>query len=130
MHGKATDLEILERITSCNNTDELHALEEAIDREASTSKQDWIRQLIEQRKTMLRVRGTLKGSSATQPSLPEELSSRENDIFQMIISGKSNDESATMLGISKRTVEKHCQSIFRKLKISGRHEAISRYGKG
>jgi len=48
------------------------------------------------------------------------LSSRENDVANMIQDGESNKVIATSLGISERTVKAHLTSIFKKLDVSDR----------
>ncbi len=45
------------------------------------------------------------------------LSSREMEILQLIAEGKANKESAILLSISIKTVEKHRQSLMEKLNI-------------
>lgn len=47
--------------------------------------------------------------------LVEQLSKREHEVFQLVIVGQTNDEIATRLFISRRTVETHRQRIVRKL---------------
>jgi DNA-binding CsgD family transcriptional regulator len=42
--------------------------------------------------------------------------------------GKSNDEIATILGISFHTVKNHLDHIFHKLGVHNRHEAIMATG--
>ncbi|ORU94307.1 MAG: helix-turn-helix transcriptional regulator [Cycloclasticus sp. symbiont of Bathymodiolus heckerae] len=48
------------------------------------------------------------------------LSSRENDVANMIRDGESNKVIATSLEISERTVKAHLTSIFKKLAVSDR----------
>src|SRR5208283_4822431 len=45
------------------------------------------------------------------------LTSREMEVLQLIAEGKANKESATELGISIKTVEKHRESLMAKLNI-------------
>jgi DNA-binding NarL/FixJ family response regulator len=52
-------------------------------------------------------------STPTQPM--QRLTRREREVFELLIRGHSNDEVATMLIISRRTVETHRQRIMRKL---------------
>ena len=44
-----------------------------------------------------------------------ELTPREREVFELLIRGHSNDEIATQLVISRRTVETHRQRIMNKL---------------
>lgn len=64
---------------------------------------------------------------ADQPPDPfPELSEREREILELIASGRSNPAIATELYISPKTVRNHVSSIFSKLHVSGRSEAIVR----
>ena len=54
------------------------------------------------------------------------LSSRETECLQWIAIGKSNREIADLLGISIDTAKEHIQSLFHKLQVSGRAQAVSR----
>jgi DNA-binding NarL/FixJ family response regulator len=54
------------------------------------------------------------GKSARKPSL---LTSREMEVLQLIAEGKANKETASELGISVKTVEKHRGQLMRKLDI-------------
>jgi DNA-binding NarL/FixJ family response regulator len=58
------------------------------------------------------VEAELRGP-ATQPL--ERLTRREREVFELLIRGHSNDEIATQLLISRRTVETHRQRIMNKL---------------
>lgn len=46
-----------------------------------------------------------------------KLSSREMEVLQLVAEGKANKESAELLGISIKTIEKHRQSVMEKLNI-------------
>ncbi len=45
------------------------------------------------------------------------LSSREHNVFELLVEGKSNKEIATRLGIGLPTVTKHRSKVFRKLEV-------------
>ncbi len=51
----------------------------------------------------------------TGPNPVERLTRREREIFELLIRGHSNDEIATRLTISRRTVETHRQRVMKKL---------------
>lgn len=53
------------------------------------------------------------------------LTKRENEVLRLVSEGLTNDEIAARLFLSKRTVEHHVSSIFRKLGVSSRAEAIA-----
>ena len=52
--------------------------------------------------------------------LEEQLSPREQQVAEWVGQGKSNDEIATILGISAHTVKNHLDKIFRKLGVENR----------
>ncbi|MDQ8187886.1 helix-turn-helix transcriptional regulator [Pelagicoccus sp. SDUM812002] len=54
----------------------------------------------------------------------DRLTKREKQVLFWIVEGKTNGDIGRILGISHRTVEKHCESIFRKLGIENRYAAI------
>lgn len=51
------------------------------------------------------------------------LTKREKDVLEEVVRGKTNQEIGVALGISVKTVEKHLESIFRKLEVESRVEA-------
>ena len=51
------------------------------------------------------------------------LTNRELEVLQTIVDGKTNQEAGLTLGISDKTIEKHLESIYRKLGVSSRVEA-------
>lgn len=57
---------------------------------------------------------------------PLGLSRRETEVLHWITEGKTNPAIAAILGISKRTVDKHAENILRKLQVETRVEAAAR----
>ena len=53
------------------------------------------------------------------------LTNRESEILTIVAKGFSNNEVASALGISSKTVEFHLKNTYSKLAVSGRSEAIS-----
>ena len=53
----------------------------------------------------------------------KNLTSREMDVLHLVVDGKTNAEIAISLGISAKTVEKHLDSIYRKMGVASRVEA-------
>jgi ATP/maltotriose-dependent transcriptional regulator MalT len=51
---------------------------------------------------------------------PDALTRRERDVLRMLAQGRSNDEIATELVLSVRTVESHVASVYSKIGVSGR----------
>ncbi len=72
---------------------------------------------------------------ADLPTHPlERLTKREREVFELVIRGRSNDEVAVALVISRRTVETHRQRIMQKLsahtvvqmqRIAARHGGLT-----
>ncbi len=52
------------------------------------------------------------------------ISKREQEIFLRVLRGCANQEIAASLGISAKTVEVHLSSIYRKLGVKSRNQAI------
>jgi len=59
-----------------------------------------------------------------------ELSGREIEVLKLAARGLSNKDIATKLFISKRTVQGHLGSIFNKLNVGSRTEAVFHAVKG
>ena len=53
----------------------------------------------------------------------QPLTARELDVLALLVTGKSNQEIATALTISEKTVEKHLHSLFVKFDATSRVEA-------
>jgi DNA-binding NarL/FixJ family response regulator len=52
-----------------------------------------------------------------------ELTERETEVLKWVVKGKTNLEIGHELGISDKTVEKHLESVFIKLRVASRVEA-------
>lgn len=55
---------------------------------------------------------------------PVALTDRELAVLNLLAAGLHNKEVAARLGISPRTVERHCENIYAKLGVSSRTEAV------
>lgn len=69
--------------------------------------------------------------SGPQPSQSDPfgmigLTRRQSEILLQLTQGKRNEQIARDLGISVRTVHKHLEHIYNKIRVSNRSEAISR----
>jgi len=66
----------------------------------------------------------------TMPQIRDErvicLTKREREVFDLVTEGKSNQEVADELYISKRTVDFHLARIYEKLQVSNRVQAFRR----
>jgi len=55
----------------------------------------------------------------------EDLTPRESEVLEQIVSGKSNKEIATELGISEATVKTHINTLLSKLGVTDRTQAAT-----
>ena len=62
----------------------------------------------------------------TSASLVELLTPREQEVMQLIIAGKTNREIADALVLAESTVKSYINSIYRKLNVRSRVQAIAR----
>jgi len=61
-----------------------------------------------------------KPAPAQKGSLPAEITDRELDVIRLVAQGKSNQEIASELVISEKTVKTHMSNIFSKLELVDR----------
>jgi len=66
-------------------------------------------------------------SAATMDQLPQ-LSSREQEVVNLLQQGKSNKMIASSLGISERTVEFHLKNVYDKFRVGSRVELVLKLG--
>ena len=72
-------------------------------------------------------RGALRrGTARAYNEAVEHLTTREHDVLALVADGLPNREIATALAISEHTVKFHLASIFGKLGVSTRTEAVQR----
>ena len=62
--------------------------------------------------------------NADQPASFQHLSERESEVLALVARGAANKEIARSMGLSVRTVEAHLRSIFAKLMVGSRTEAV------
>ena len=55
----------------------------------------------------------------------DRLSVRERQVLRLVAAGETNQQIAHGLGISRRTVENHLESVFRKLEVTNRTAAAA-----
>jgi DNA-binding NarL/FixJ family response regulator len=63
-------------------------------------------------------------SADTTSSHGRSLTVRERQVLDLLADGRSNDELATVLNVSKSTIKNHLFNIYDKLGVSNRTEAI------
>ena len=68
----------------------------------------------------------VSGESAANNMLVEPLSQRELEVLQLIAQGITNKEIARQLFVARGTVKAHAASIYRKLDVANRTEAVAR----
>lgn len=66
------------------------------------------------------------GESSGEDSLIEPLTAREKEVLQLMAQGLANKQIALALGISEHTVKFHLSSLYAKLGVSSRTEAVRR----
>jgi len=55
---------------------------------------------------------------------PLGLTARETQVLGWVAEGKTNPEIGIILGVSTRTIDKHCERLFRKLGVESRTAAV------
>ena len=70
-----------------------------------------------------RVAAIMSAWTQTDDVSIKNLTPRELDVLKWVVKGKTNQEIGMELGISQKTVEKHLESVFAKLKVTSRVEA-------
>ncbi|MEM9041280.1 MAG: response regulator transcription factor [Actinomycetota bacterium] len=65
-------------------------------------------------------------SRASRPSPLDELTERERDVLSLVAEGLRNSAVADRLHLSEKSVEKHINSIFTKLHLTGENESNRR----
>jgi DNA-binding NarL/FixJ family response regulator len=68
----------------------------------------------------------LRSGPAPQPQVFPELTEREREILALIAQGESNPRIAEQLSLSPKTVKNHISSIFNKLQVADRVQAVIR----
>lgn len=91
-------------------------------RAAADHALDYLR--AERRGPLLRVAASLV-DPADPRSCPEALTDRERQVLSSLTSGATNKELSHQLGISAKTVMHHTSSIYRKLGVRSRSEAVA-----
>jgi DNA-binding NarL/FixJ family response regulator len=56
-----------------------------------------------------------------------KITKREQDVFELLIKGKTNKQIAVQLNISDFTVRDHVSSLLRKANVASRMELIARH---
>jgi LuxR family maltose regulon positive regulatory protein len=91
----------------------------------------WIRRLLGTAPLRPLAAGWLTTGEAPRPETPaplvvQELSERERDVLQRLAQTMSTEEIAADLCVSVNTVKTHLKSVYRKLAVNRRNEAVRR----
>lgn len=78
---------------------------------------------VDTRHSSLSRSATHRASSGDQP---DGLTRREYDVLKLMPTGRNNREIARELGISEGTTRNYVSSIYRKLEVSNRAEAVAK----
>jgi DNA-binding NarL/FixJ family response regulator len=70
-----------------------------------------------------RVAAIMSAWTQTDEVTSKSLTPRELDVLKWVVKGRTNQEIGMELGISQKTVEKHLESVFAKIKVTSRVEA-------
>lgn len=73
-----------------------------------------------------RVLGHFSAPQSTPAEPFPELTDREREVLDLVAAGRRNQSISAELGVSVKTVANHLSSIFAKLSVDGRSEAIVR----
>jgi DNA-binding CsgD family transcriptional regulator len=72
-----------------------------------------------------RISEEIKAENISEMESMEPLTAREKEVVNLIARGKGNKEIAAALNIAEKTVKNYINSIYSKLQIKSRYEAIS-----
>ncbi len=67
----------------------------------------------------------VRDAAAAAAGPQNRLTRRESEVLRGVVRGESNGEIGLALRISRRTVEKHLEHVYRKLGVAGRYEALA-----
>ena len=98
------------------------AMRAAGDERAATASFDTATRLFEQIGARLDAREAL---SESKPVLPAGLTEREAEVLRLVAGGLTNNEIATELFLSPKTVSRHLSNIFTKIGVSSRASATA-----
>lgn len=73
---------------------------------------------------------SISGQSQTAEKLISTLSGKEEKVARLLVAGLSNEEIATKLFVSPNTVKYHIKSLYRKLDVTKRFDAIQKIRDG
>ncbi len=76
-------------------------------------------------KLSLEIENLSTDQEANVKSQLSELTARQNDVYELIIAGKSNKEIMAILFIEQSTLKSHINQIYKKLNVISRKELKS-----
>ncbi len=95
-------------------------------RAGPSTMRDYASHLFSQFKVELLMVSAARGKASQAGDLAEPLSLREMEVLHLIALGRTNQEIASQLVVSRGTVKAHTASIYRKLDVANRTEAVAR----
>jgi DNA-binding NarL/FixJ family response regulator len=142
MPGGIDGIETTRRILQAAPSARVIALTASLDEARMTgvlraSAVGYIRKDAEPETLLAAVRAVARGKTYIDPSIGkqillqpalahEELTPRETDVLRQLALGRSNKEIATALSIGEETVKSHVGSVFSKLQVENRAQAVVR----
>jgi DNA-binding NarL/FixJ family response regulator len=81
---------------------------------------------VEQRRTIHSELGDLIRWSRQTAVVARKLTGREHEVLQLMATGLTTRQIANRLGIAERTAESHLRSLYRKLDVASRGQAVHR----
>jgi DNA-binding NarL/FixJ family response regulator len=66
-----------------------------------------------------------RAAGQPEPAVGEDLTAREREVLELLVSGRTNKEIANALGIAENTVKNHLKSILAKLHLQNRVQAAT-----
>jgi LuxR family maltose regulon positive regulatory protein len=92
---------------------------------SSSALRDYTAYLLSQFDVGTHMGVTARENASLMDSLVEPLSTRELEVLHLMALGKTNREIAQQLVVAPGTVKAHTASIYRKLNVANRTEAVA-----
>jgi LuxR family transcriptional regulator, maltose regulon positive regulatory protein len=97
-----------------------------LDQSRTSPLRDYAMHLLSQFSVEPEVKTAAQENASSSGSLVEPLSQRELEVLHLIATGRTNQEIARQLIVAPGTIKAHTSSIYRKLDVANRTEAVGR----